>query len=242
MSSSTSSSRKPYPRILLAIALGMAASLGVVRYFTHANGASAETILDRVMEARAALPKIVAGADCAFTRDGAEVLAVVVAFRLPGLIEVARAEGRAPVRFPYIPGLLSFREAPALLAAFRKLPVTPDVVLFDGAGFAHPRRFGLACHVGLWLDLPTVGCAKSRLIGEAEEPGPRRGSYRTIRVKGEPIGRVVRSRDDTKPLWISPGHLCDIPGAMRLVLRCGGGYRLPEPTRIADREVTALRG
>jgi deoxyribonuclease V len=185
--------------------------------------------------------RTVAGADCAFTRDGAEVVALAVVFRLPELTEVARASGRATARFPYVPGLLSFREAPALLDAFARLEVTPDVVLLDGQGLAHPRRFGLACHVGLWLGLPTVGCAKSRLVGEAREPASRRGSYRTIRLRGEPVGRLVRTRDSVKPLWISPGHLCDLPGAMRIVLRCGGGHRLPEPTRIADRDVARLR-
>jgi deoxyribonuclease V len=179
----------------------------------------------------------VAGADCALSRDGREVVAFVVVLELPGLAEVARASGRAPARFPYVPGLLSFREAPALLEAFARLPATPDAVLFDGQGYAHPRRLGLASHLGLWLGVPTVGCAKSRLTGHADEPGPRRGSYRSLRDGGETIGRVVRTRDGVKPLYVSPGHLCDVPGAMRLTLRAGGGYRLPEPTRIADREV-----
>ena len=103
-----------------------------------------------------------------------------------------------------------------------------------------PRRLGLASHLGLWLGLPTVGCAKSRLVGRANEPGPKRGSYRALTDGDETIGRVVRTRDRVKPLYVSPGHLCDVPGAMRLVLRAGGGYRLPEPTRIADREVSRL--
>jgi deoxyribonuclease V len=179
----------------------------------------------------------VAGADCAFTPDGSEIVAFVVVLALPGLREVARASGRAAASFPYVPGLLSFREAPSLLDAFAALTVRPDVVLFDGQGYAHPRRLGLASHLGLWLGLPTVGCAKSRLTGEASEPGPRRGSYRTLRDGEEAIGRVVRTRDGVKPLYVSPGHLCDMPGAMRLTLRANGGYRLPEPTRIADREV-----
>ncbi len=185
-------------------------------------------------------PRIVAGADCAFTPDGKTVVAVVVALELPSLREAARAEGRAPVRFPYVPGLLSFREAPALLQAFRRLPLVPDVVLFDGQGLAHPRRMGLATHLGLWLELPTVGVAKSRLTGRAPDPGPLRGSYRTLRDAGEPLGRVLRTRDGVRPLYVSPGHLCDIPGAARLVLRTGRGFRLPEPTRLADREVGRL--
>jgi len=185
-------------------------------------------------------PRLVAGADCAPTPDGREVVASVVVLALPGLAEVARASGRAAARFPYVPGLLSFREAPALLDAFRALDARPDVVMFDGQGYAHPRRLGLASHLGLWLGLPTVGCAKSRLTGEAGEPGARRGSYRTLRDGSDAIGRVVRTRDGVKPLYVSPGHLCDISGAMRLTLRAGGGYRLPEPTRIADREVGRL--
>jgi deoxyribonuclease V len=185
-------------------------------------------------------PKLVAGADCAFTPDGRSVVAFIVVLALPELTEVARATGRAEARFPYVPGLLSFREAPALVDAFKSLDVRPDAVLFDGQGYAHPRRLGLASHLGLWLDVPTVGCAKSRLTGEAGEPGPRRGSYRTLTDRGEPIGRVVRTRDGVKPLYVSPGHLCDLPGAMRLALRAGAGYRLPEPTRVADREVSLL--
>jgi deoxyribonuclease V len=183
-------------------------------------------------------PRIVAGADCAFTRDGREVVAVVVVFRLPGLELVELATGRAPLVFPYVPGLLSFREAPALLDAFSRVRNAPDVVLFDGQGIAHPRRLGLASHLGLWLGLPTVGCAKSRLTGHARgTPATRRGSYRTLYDQGDPVGRVVRTRDGVNPLFVSPGHLCDLAGAMRLTLRCGAGYRLPEPTRVADREV-----
>jgi deoxyribonuclease V len=182
----------------------------------------------------------VAGADCAPTPDGATVTALVVVLELPSFREVARAEGRAEARFPYVPGLLSFREAPALLEAFRALPATPDVVLFDGQGIAHPRRFGLASHVGLWLGLPTVGCAKSRLTGTAPDPGPEAGSYRTLRDSGETVGRLLRTRSRVKPLYVSPGHRCDVPGAARLALRATRGFRLPEPIRVADREVGRL--
>lgn len=187
-------------------------------------------------------PRIVAGADCAFTPDGSAVVAAVVVFRLPGPVEIERREGRAPVTFPYVPGLLTFREAPALLDAFSKVESEPEVVLFDGQGFAHPRRMGLATHLGLWLDRPTVGCAKSRLVGEVRaEPGPARGRWRAIRDGAETVGRLVRTRDGVKPMWISPGHLSDVPGAMRVALLCGAGHRLPEPTRAADRAVAALK-
>jgi deoxyribonuclease V len=184
----------------------------------------------------------VAGADCAFTKDRKTVIAAVLVFRLPALSVEDRAVGRAPAVFPYVPGLLSFREAPALLDAFGRLEVTPDAVIFDGQGIAHPRRLGLACHVGLWLDLPTVGCAKSRLIGETRgEPRAARGSWRALRDDGETIGRVLRTRDGVKPLYVSPGHRADVAGASRLVLETGGGYRLPEPTRQADLLVARLK-
>jgi deoxyribonuclease V len=182
----------------------------------------------------------VAGADCAFSPDRSVVAAVAVVFTLPRLEPVERAEGFAPLDFPYVPGLLTFREGPALLDAFRKLRTEPDVVLFDGQGYAHPHRMGLATHLGLWLERPTVGVAKSRLVGEAREVPARSGRYRTLYDRGEAVGRVVRTRDRTKPLYVSPGHLCDLAGAMRVTLRCGGGYRLPEPTRRADREVGRL--
>lgn len=187
-------------------------------------------------------PRIVAGADCAFTPDGSEVVAAVVVFELPGPVEIERREGRAPVTFPYVPGLLTFREAPALLDAFARVESEPDVVLFDGQGIAHPRRMGLATHLGLWLDRPTVGCAKSRLTGENRgEPGEVRGRWRALFDGEETIGRVVRTRDGVKPMWISPGHRCDVSGAMRVALLCGAGYRLPEPTRVADRAVARLK-
>ncbi|MBD3163553.1 MAG: endonuclease V, partial [Candidatus Latescibacteria bacterium] len=187
-------------------------------------------------------PRTVAGADCAFSRDRETVAAVVVVFALPRLEVVERAEAFAPLGFPYVPGLLTFREGPALLAAFKKLEAAPDVALFDGQGYAHPHRLGLATHLGLWLETPTVGVAKSRLVGEAREVPERAGRYRTLYDAGEAVGRVVRTRDRTKPLYVSPGHLCDLDGAMRVTLRCGGGYRLPEPTRVADREVARLVG
>lgn len=181
--------------------------------------------------------RLVAGADCAFTPDRAGAVAVVALFELPALRLVDGAEGRAPVAFPYVPGLLSFREAPALLAAFRALPAVPDAVIFDGQGIAHPRRLGLASHLGLWLDLPAVGCAKSRLLGATRgAPGLRRGCYRALSDRGEVVGRLVRTRDGVKPLWVSPGHRCDVPGAMELVLRCAVRHRLPEPVRAADSE------
>lgn len=146
----------------------------------------------------------------------------------------------APLRFPYVPGLLSFREVPVLLEAFAKIEGDVDAVLCDGQGRAHPRRFGLACHLGLLLDRPTVGVAKSRLVGSAREPGPHRGASTPILEAGETVGRLVRTRDHVRPLWVSVGHEIDLDSAVALVLDCGRGFRLPEPTRRADRMVGDL--
>jgi len=149
------------------------------------------------------------------------------------LIESAMAA--RPVTFPYVPGYLSFREAPAVLAALRLLSRPPDLVMCDGQGRAHPRRFGLACHVGVLAGLPTVGVAKSRLIGRHEEPGPTRGDHVPLEDKGETIGAVLRTRERVTPLYISVGHLVTLGSAARHVLALGTSYRLPEPTRLADK-------
>ncbi|MCH7872098.1 MAG: endonuclease V, partial [Planctomycetes bacterium] len=146
-----------------------------------------------------------------------------------------------PCTFPYVPGLLSFREMPGILAAVRKLKVTPDVFLCDAQGLAHPRRFGLACHLGLWLNMPTIGCAKSRLCGVHAEPGLRKGSSARLMHDGEHIGCVLRTRDDVKPIFVSPGHLCDHDSARRIALSAAIKYRLPEPTRLAHQLVSRAR-
>jgi deoxyribonuclease V len=147
---------------------------------------------------------------------------------------VDRAEAVCRATFPYIPGLFTFREVPPLLDAFARLDTVPDVILFDGHGLAHPRRFGLACHAGLLLDTPSVGCAKSRLVGEFREPGPERGRRSGLKYEGQTVGAVLRTRTGVRPLFISPGHLVDIPGSVRLVLRTTAGFRIPEPLRRAD--------
>ena len=169
------------------------------------------------------------------------VYAAVVVLRTSDwtIIETQGAVRASP--FPYIPGLLSFREAPALLEAFAKLRTVPDAVVLDGQGLAHPRRLGLACHVGLWLDLPCVGCAKSLLTGKYKEPGKRAGSLAPLVDRGEVVGNVVRTKDNVKPLFVSAGHKIDLPSAVRLVLEGCRGYRLPEPTRQAHLHVNALR-
>jgi deoxyribonuclease V len=183
----------------------------------------------------------VAGLDCAFTQDGARCLAAAVVWDLARAVVVEERIASRPLRFPYVPGLLSFREAPALLAVLRKLRAAPDALMVDGQGLAHPRRFGIACHIGVLCDLPTVGVAKSRLVGEHREPAARRGSRAALRDRGERIGTVLRTRDGVRPVYVSIGHAIDLASAERLVLRAGGGFRLPEPTRRADAAVARAK-
>lgn len=175
--------------------------------------------------------RTVAGIDAAY-HDGARAAIVVMAF--PNLVVLDQATATLPTAFPYVPGLLSFREIPAALAAFAKLTVPPDVVICDGQGYAHPRRFGLACHLGVLLDRPTIGCAKTHFIGTYAEPGPNSGDCAPLIDSGETIGMVVRTKPQTKPLFVSVGHKIDLDTAVAIVLRCLRGYRLPETTRAAD--------
>ena len=146
-----------------------------------------------------------------------------------------------PLAFPYVPGLLSFREAPVCLAAAEKIQHNVDLWLIDGQGIAHPRRLGLASHLGLFLDTPTIGCAKSRLIGTYEEVDAKKGSFSWLYDKDETIGAVVRTRDNVKPLFISPGHLCNVEGRDPTNPRLHHKYRLPEPTRIAHQTVSKIK-
>jgi deoxyribonuclease V len=183
----------------------------------------------------------VAGLDCAVSRDGSRCLAAAVVWDLERAALLEERIAWRPLRFPYVPGLLSFREAPALLAALRRLREPPDALMVDGQGLAHPRRFGIACHVGVICELPTVGVAKSRLLGEHREPAARRGSRAALRDRGERIGTVLRTRDGVRPLYVSIGHAIDLASAERLVLRAGRGFRLPEPTRRADAAVARAK-
>jgi deoxyribonuclease V len=185
--------------------------------------------------------RLVAGLDMAFSPDGGQCIAGVVLWDLQDRTVVEEHVITRPVRFPYVPGLLSFREAPAVIAALRKLRHGPDCLMCDGHGLAHPRRFGIASHVGVLVDVPTIGCAKSRLTGEHREPAVRRGSSVTLRDGGEPIGTVLRTRDGVKPVYVSIGHRIDLPGAERVVLACAVGYRIPEPTRLADQLVARAK-
>jgi deoxyribonuclease V len=178
-------------------------------------------------------PKLIAGVDVSVNRFAKTGAAAVVVLRYPDMevVEIGLAEDS--VKFPYIPGLLTFREAPLVLAAFEKLNVIPDLVMVDGQGIAHPRRIGLAAHLGLCLGIPTIGCAKSRLIGEYKEPGNEAGNYSELEDIGEVIGAVVRTKKDVNPVYISIGHMIDLPSAIKWTLNCCRGYRLPEPTRLA---------
>jgi deoxyribonuclease V len=187
-------------------------------------------------------PRFVAGVDAAFSRDDRHCLAAAVVWDLRERTLVEQHVAVRPLTFPYIPGLLSFREGPAVLAALRRLRTVPDALIYDGHGLAHPRRFGIACHVGVILSRPTIGCAKSRLIGVHREPGARRGAVVPLIDHGEVVGSVLRTQDGINPVFVSVGHLIDLRGAQQIVLACATRYRLPEPTRLADQLVGAARG
>ncbi len=192
-----------------------------------------------------ALPpvRVVAGVDCAYDPAAGLAFAAALAFAFPSLALLDEATATAPLTFPYVPGLLSFREGPVILAAVDRLTVWPDLFLVGGPGIAPPRGFGLASHLGLLLDRPSIGCAKSRLVGAADTArlGRRRGARRALRFEGRTVGVVLRTRDGGRPIFVSPGHRVSLATAVRLVLRCCRGARLPEPTRLADRAVGRLK-
>jgi deoxyribonuclease V len=185
--------------------------------------------------------KLIAGADVSYNKFSPTIFAGVVVLRLPELTVIERQGVSVQCHFPYIPGLLSFREGPAVLEAFAKLKTVPDAVMLDGQGYAHPRRFGLACLLGLWLDIPTFGCAKTPFRVEYDEPEREVGSWTPMTNRSEVVGRVVRTKTGVKPVFVSVGHKIDIDGATQLTLACHGGYRIPEPTRLAHHYVNALR-
>jgi len=175
----------------------------------------------------------VAGLDVSVRGD--QVRAAIVVLRMPEIEVVDQAIWEGPVAFPYIPGLLSFREIPAILPALEKLKVDPDILMLDAQGIAHPRRFGLGCHLGVLLDKPALGVGKSRLLGRHEEPGQLKGATADLYHKSDLIGRVVRTRDNVKPVFVSYGHRCTLDDAVDLTLRLAVKYKLPEPTRLAHR-------
>lgn len=205
--------------------------------------------------------RLVAGCDISFNKFSDIVYAGIVVVELPGLEVIDSATAITKTTFPYIPGLLSFRETPALLEAWQRLNTMPDAVMLDGQGLAHPRRFGIACHFGLLTGIASLGCAKTVLVGEYKEPGESAGDYSLMEHKGEIVGAAVRTKDRVAPVYISVGHLIDLPGAIELALKCVKGYattgagntlfqtatapkskyRIPEPTRQAHLLVNALR-
>jgi deoxyribonuclease V len=185
--------------------------------------------------------RTVAGADIAFDPETNVAFAGVIVYRFPRLEELDRRFVRRKLRFPYIPGLLSFREIPVLLPAFARLRNSPDVILVDGHGLAHPRFFGIACHLGLILDKPAIGCAKSLLVGEYDEPGVRAGSTAALHFQGRKVGIVLRTRDGVKPVFVTQGNRISLATALRIVRRCCDGFRIPKPTREADHYVRELR-
>lgn len=177
----------------------------------------------------------VAGVDVGFEEEGAVTRAAVAVLSLDTLQVKDQVIARRPTEFPYIPGFLSFREVPAVLAALEKLTVLPDLLLCDGQGIAHPRRFGIACHLGLLTNLPSIGVAKSLLVGRHAELSNERGAWQPLLDKGEVVGAALRSRSGTKPLYISSGHRISLESAIAYVMRCTTKYRLPETTRAAHK-------
>jgi deoxyribonuclease V len=185
--------------------------------------------------------RLIAGADVSYSRGEDVFFSGVVVLEMPGMniIEEATAEGR--MDFPYIPGLLSFREAPVLIKAFEKVESVPDAIIFDGQGTAHPRGVGLASHMGLILGFPSIGCAKKNLVGSYEPVGSEVGAHTPIVFKGDVVGAVLRTKRNVKPVFVSPGHKMDIPSAIEIVMKTCRGYKLPEPTRQAHLLVNRAR-
>ncbi len=185
--------------------------------------------------------ELIAGLDCALSKDGQRIIAACVLLKLPDFELIETASACLKLSFPYIPGLLSFREAPVCIAAVEKLKLEPDVFIIDGQGIAHPRRLGLAAHLGLFFDKPTIGCAKSRLTGQFEEPPPEKGTYSLLKDKDEVIGAVVRTRTNVEPVFVSVGNKCRLEDAIEVTLSCVTKYRLPEPTRLAHQHVSKVK-
>lgn len=205
--------------------------------------AEQEALRDRLVTAPSPgfAPRLVAGADVSMERFRHYGYAAIVVIDLETMETVDEASAAAELRFPYVPGYLSFRELPVLELAWRQLRVRPDLVVFDGHGYAHPRRFGLACHGGVAWDVPSIGCAKNPFIGTHEPVGDVRGATSSIVHEGEVVGNVVRTRAGAKPLYVSAGHRMDLPTAVDLVLRLAAKYRQPETTRRAHQHVNELR-
>ncbi len=177
-------------------------------------------------------PKYIAGVDAAFQNN--KIIGVACIYNYPDIHFIEEAHAVTGILFPYIPGFLSFREGPAIISALKSLTRMPDIILFDGQGIAHPKGLGIASHIGVVLNVPTIGCAKSRLIGTYKEPGSQKGDWSFLQYHDKIIGAVLRSKDNVKPLFVSPGNRIDIKGSIKIVLACALKYRIPEPLRKAD--------
>lgn len=177
-------------------------------------------------------PHFIAGVDASFVRS--KVIGIACLYSYPELIYLDHTVAVMDATFPYVPGYLTFREGPAIVEALFHLKTKPDLMLVDGQGIAHPRGIGIASHIGVLLGIPSVGCAKSRLIGEYEEPGTQRGEWAPLKYEGRVVGAVLRTRDDVRPLFVSPGHGIDLKSSIRIVLGCTSRYRISEPLRMAD--------
>jgi deoxyribonuclease V len=177
--------------------------------------------------------KLIAGMDVAYDKKSNLAFATAVLYTFPELALIAKTFVKRTIDFPYIPGLLSFRELPPLLDALAKLRTVPDMILIDGQGICHPRGLGLASHLGVVTSIATIGAAKSRLCGVFNEPSKAKGSYSQLYLNGVQVGVVIRTRDNVKPIYVSPGHMCDIDDTIKIMLACCKKYRIPEPQRMA---------
>ena len=177
--------------------------------------------------------RIIGGGDVAYSRNENLLFGAMVVLSFPDMEILDTATAHDKIPYPYISSLLSFREGPILIKVFQKLKLKPDVMIFDGQGIAHPRGMGLASHIGLWLDIPSIGCAKTPLLDEFISPGPSRGSFEWIRWEGKKVGVVLRTKEKVKPLFVSPGHLIDLSTSIQLILESCKGFRFPEPLRKA---------
>lgn len=176
--------------------------------------------------------KFIAGVDAAFLKD--KIIAVACVYKYPDMTLIDEAFAFKEISFPYIPGFLSFREGSAFIETLNNLKIKPDVVIFDGQGIAHPVGLGIASHIGLLIDIPSIGCGKSKLVGEYTEPGPKKGDWSPLRYRGRVVGAVLRTKENVRPIFVSPGHKIDLKGSIEIVLGCIGRYRIPEPLRRAD--------
>jgi deoxyribonuclease V len=201
-----------------------------------------ETLRDRIILKNTLLKvRTIGGGDVAYSKNENHLFGAIVILSFPEMeiLDIATTDGKIP--FPYIPSLLSFREGPILIKTFKKLKMKPDVMIFDGQGIAHPKGMGLASHMGLWFDLPSIGCAKTPLLDEFISPGPSRGSFEWIRKKREKVGVVLRTKEKVKPLFVSPGHRIDLLTCIQLILESCRGFRFPEPLRKAHQATRLIQ-